>query len=109
VQEMLWQHHLLVSSEICSINDMQKTREEQTMSQSYYKRQSRCLMDGESKWEHRHSFLFFASVSFFSISRSSFIPFSCLAFFLSISSSHFLYRFIPSLIIVLSSQSDGSF
>lgn len=109
VQEMLWRHHLLVSSEICSINDTQKTREEQTKSQSYYKRQSHCLMDGERKWAHKHSFLFLVSLSFVSISRSSFISFFLSGIFLSISSSSFPYFFIPSLIIVLSSQSDRSF
>jgi hypothetical protein len=105
---MLWWYHLLVSSEICSISDMQKTRQVQTKPQSYYKRKSHCLVEAERNWVHRHSFCFFVSVSFVSIFPHSF--FLSGIFYVSLSSSCFFFRFIPSsLIIILASQSDGTF
>lgn len=69
------------------------------------------LLNGRGKeMADRHRFLFFISVSFVTLTPSSFIPFFISGFFcLSLSSSSFLFCFIPFLIIVLSSQSDGSF
>lgn len=95
---MLWWHHLLVSSEICSINDMQKTRQEQTEPQSYYKRKSHCLQGGEGNWVHRRSFLFFDYVSSVSIYSPSFI--TCFLSGISFSSCLF-FRFISSSLIIV--------